>query len=218
METESLSGNADVLGEVESEIASLEQKFARLDSLKIEEDRLITAVRSLTAEETRTLGDDAAESVIVKKLIEIRARKDVASVRLASIQDKVKQQTAALAVQGETVRRSFARVLAQVWLVRQARTVAMLNELFDGPIRLQSGRIELKELTRHTLLMKQLKDADNRYCHSFDDAGQETIALRTRTRGWLAELTDLVTSEGSGLVLTVPARQSIEEPRELVEA
>jgi hypothetical protein len=107
LETESLSdadrttANVDILGIVETEFVSLEQMFAGLELLKTEKDRLSAAVQNLIAEETRTLGDDAAESVIVKKLIELRARRDVQSARLISIQDKIKGQTADLAVQGE---------------------------------------------------------------------------------------------------------------------
>jgi hypothetical protein len=215
-----IAGNADVLATVEREIVILEGSFTEFAKLEGERDRLTAAIQSLTADETRTLQDDAAESVIVKKLIEIRTRRDVQSARLAAARDKIEQQTAALVIQAESVRRSFARVLAKVWLARQARVGAILNELFGGPIRLQqSGRIELKELIRHTLPMKQLKDADNRLCHPIADPVQETIALQTRTRSWLTELTDLVTSEEPGLVLTVPVRQPIEEPaREMATA
>jgi len=75
METESLSaaervaGKADVLGTVESEIVSLEQIFAGLESFKIEKDRLSAAVRSLHAKEAQILQDGASEAVIFKKRI-----------------------------------------------------------------------------------------------------------------------------------------------------
>lgn len=212
-DTDRIAGNADVLSTVETEIVSLEQMFAGLESLKTEKDRLNAAVQNLTTEETRTLGDDAAESVIVKKLIEIRARRDVQSARLASVEDRLKEQTAALAVQGETVRRAFARVLSPIWVTRQARAMATLTELFGGPIHLRVGRVELKELTLRMSLMKQLKDVDNRVSHPISDPQQEWAALQ-RARTWLAEITDLVTSE-PGLVLRVPARQAIEQPQEL---
>ena len=212
-DTDRIAGNADVLSTVETEIVSLEQMFAGLESLKTEKDRLNAAVQNLTTEETRTLGDDAAESVIVKKLIEIRARRDVQSARLASVEDRLKEQTAALAVQGETVRRAFARVLSPIWVTRQARAMATLTELFGGPIHLRVGRVELKELTLRMSLMKQLKDVDNRVSHPISDPQQEWAALQ-RARTWLAEITDLVTSE-PGPALRVPARQAIEQPQEL---
>jgi hypothetical protein len=215
-DTDRIAGNADVLSTVETEIVSLEQMFAGIESLKTEKDRLSAAVQNLTAEETRTLGDDAVESVIVKKLIEIRARRDVQNARLAGVEDRLKEQTAALAVQGETVRRAFARILAQVWLVRQARATASLSELFGGPIRLQAGRIELRELTRHTSLMRQLRDVDNRLCHPIADPVQETAALQ-RARIWLTEIKNLIEGE-PGLTLRLPKPQPIEEPREMVTA
>jgi hypothetical protein len=208
-----IAGNADVLGEVESEIASLEQKFAGLESLETEKDRLTAAVQTLITEETRTLQDDGSESAVVKKLIEIRTRRDVQSARLTNVQEKIAGHRSSLAVQGENVRRVFARIVAQLWLARQARVGAMLSELFGGPIRLQSGRIELRELTRHTSLMRQLRDVDNRLCHPIADPVQETAALQ-RTRGWLAEVRDLVTNE-PGLTLRLPKPQPIEQPREM---
>jgi len=212
-----IAGNADVLSTVETEIVSLEQMFAGLESLKTEKDRLSAAVQNLTAEETRTLGDDAAESVIVKKLIEVRARRDVQSARLASTQDKISEQTADLAVQGETVRRAFARVLSPIWVTRQARAMATLTELFGGPIHLRVGRVELKELILRMSLMKQLKDVDNRVSHPIGDPQQEWAALQ-RARTWLAEIQDLVTSE-PGLVLKVPAvQQPSQQPREMATA
>jgi hypothetical protein len=219
-DTDRIAGNADVLATVEREIVVLEGYSLEAKKLEGERDRLKAQISALTADETRTLQDDGSEAVIVKKLIEIRTRRDVQAARLVATEEKLKQQTAALTVQGETVRRSFARVLAQVWLARQARVVGILNELFRGPIRLQqAGRMEIKDLTRHTSLMRQLRDADNQWCHAISDLAQETIALQTQPRSWLVELTNLVISEGPGLVLTVPVRQPIEEPaREMATA
>jgi hypothetical protein len=225
LETESLSdadrttANVDILGIVETEFVSLEQMFAGLELLKTEKDRLSAAVQNLIAEETRTLGDDAAESVIVKKLIELRARRDVQSARLISIQDKIKGQTADLAVQGETVRRVFARVVGQLWVARQARATAILTELFGGPIRLRTaGRIELRQLIDQMLLMRTLKDIDNRVSHSIDDQEQEIMALQ-RSRIWLAEIRDLVTSEPGLVLRNVQTKQPIEQPaREMATA
>jgi hypothetical protein len=83
METESLSdadriaGNADVLSTVESEITQLEQMFTGLESLENGKNRLTAAVQSLTAEGARTLQDDGSESAIVKRLGELRTRRDV---------------------------------------------------------------------------------------------------------------------------------------------
>src|ERR1700693_3058190 len=91
-----IAGNNQVLADVEAEIVSLEQAFTKLESLESEKIRLSAAVENLTADETRTLGDDAAESVVVKKLIEVRARLDVQKARLASTQDKIKELTADL--------------------------------------------------------------------------------------------------------------------------
>jgi hypothetical protein len=206
-----IAGNADVLGIVETEIAALEQAFVALDSLNIEKDRLTGAIESLTAEEGRTLEDDGSESQIVKKLGELRTRREVQASRLGSIQEKIKEQTADLAIQGANVRRAFAAVMAQLAMSRQAQATAILTDLFGGPVRLRIGRIELRELRDHTAPIKQLKEVNNRVSHTISDQQQETLALQ-RTRTWLAEIRSLVDAE-PGLVLKgVPAKEPIEHP------
>jgi hypothetical protein len=221
-DTDRIAANADALGKVESEIASLERMFAGLESLGNERDRLSAAVQGLHTEEAQILSDGAtSESAVVKKLIETRARRDVQSARLASTQDKVKEQTAALAVQGTAVRRAFQIVVGRLYAWRETRVTQTLTNLFSGDwIVLRDGkRLGMKDLARQTQLMKQARDLDIKMSHPIEDPAQEALALRQRLRTWLAELTDLVTSEGPGLVLTVPARQPIEEPaRELATA
>lgn len=226
METESLSdgdratANADALSTVESEIVSLEQMFAGLESLKTEEDRLSAAVQSLHTEEAQILSDSAAsESVIVKKLIETRARKDVQSARLASTQEKIREQTVALAVQGEDTRKAFARIVAQLWQSRDARVMAALIELFGGAwiVQRDGKRLEMKHLARHTKPVREMRDLDNRLCHPHGDPVSETAALQQQPRTWLSEIRSLVDAE-RGLALRVPARQPIEEARELATA
>ena len=209
-DAERIAANADVLGRVESEIVSLEQMFSRLESLKTEKDRLSSAVQSLVADETRTLADDAAESVFVRRLIELRARKDVQSARLTSIQDKITEQTAALDVQGANVRRAFQVVLARLWLAREARVTGNLVEQFGDWVVLRDGkRLEMRHLAKQTKLIKEMRDLDNKVSHPISDPVQETAALQ-RSRTWLAEVRDLVTSE-PGLTLMPPKLQPIEE-------
>jgi hypothetical protein len=223
METESLSdadrttANAAALGTVESEIVSLEQMFAALESLKTEKDRLSAAVRTLTEEETRTLQDDGgSESAVVKKLIEIRTRRDVQSARLTSTQDKIKAQTTGLADQGESVRRAFQFVVGRLYVARETRVTATLTELFGNHwIILRDGkRLEMKHLAKHTQLMKQVRDLDITVSHPIGDPAQEEIALRQRPRLWLTELTDFVNREPGLFIRSVPAKQQqpIEQP------
>lgn len=212
-----VAGNTQVLAEVESEIASLERMFTELASLGTEKDRLTTTVENLTADETRTLQDDAAESVIVKKLIEIRARRDVQSTRLVSVENRIREQTANLSIQGEAVRRAFQAVVGRLWLSRDERITAALRELFSSDwIILRDGkRTGIKDLVRHTQLMKEVRDLDIKVSHPIGDPAQEWAALQHRPRIWLTEVTDLVTTEPR-LVLTVSAkRQPIEQPREM---
>jgi hypothetical protein len=225
METESLSdadriaANADALSTVESEIVSLEQMLAGLESLNSEKDRLSAAVQSLTLDETRTLQDDGSEAVIVKKLIELRTRRDVQSVRLANTQDKIKEQTAALDGQGAAVRRAFQIVVGRLFVSRESRVTETLTNLFGADwIILRDGkRLPMKDLSKQTQLMKQARDVDIKMSHPIEDPVQEELALRQRLRTWLAEIKELVDAE-PGLVPRVPARQPIEQPRELVEA
>jgi hypothetical protein len=70
-------------------------------------------------------------------------------------------------------------------------------------------------LAKHTQLMKQVRDLDVKVSHPLGDAAQEREAWK-RARTWLGEVKDLVEGE-PGLVLTVPARQPIEQPREMAD-
>src|ERR1700674_3139811 len=125
-----IAGNNQVLADVEAEIVAIEQIFTKLESLESEKLRLSAAVENLGADEARTLADDAAESVVVKKLIEIRARRDVQSARLTSTLDKIKELTTDLSNQGARTRRVFQVVVGRLWVSRQERATAALSELF----------------------------------------------------------------------------------------
>jgi hypothetical protein len=86
--------------------ATLSQ-LARVRGIDIRhrELRKLSPAALLLAGGKRILSDGAtSESALVRKLIELRARRDVQSARLASTQDKIKQQTADLTVQGANVR------------------------------------------------------------------------------------------------------------------
>jgi hypothetical protein len=214
METENLSdadriaANADALSRVESEIVSLERHFAEIESLKTEQHRLSTAVQTLTEEETRILGDDGSgnETALVKRLGELRTRRDVQQSRLNAVQDRIRNAEADLTTQGAAVRKVFAGVMAQLWTARQQRVTATLTEMFGSPfIRLRIGRAELRELVDQTVLMRELRDSRNRFTAPIGDKEQETLALQ-RSRTWFAEISKLVNDER--LVLrTVPAKQ-----------
>jgi hypothetical protein len=219
MEIENLSDtdrNAVVLGTVENEIALLERHFAEIESLKVEKDRLCTAVRNLTDEETRILGDDGSgnETALVKRLGETRGRRDTQTARLRNTEDRIEAQIADLNAQGANVRKAFAGVMAQLWTARQQRVTTALNEMFGPFIRLRIGRAELRELVDQTVLMKQLKDSRNRFVQPISDPAQEKLALQ-RTRTWLAEIAKLIDDEGLTLKGFPAKQQPIEQPREM---
>lgn len=221
-DSDRITANADVLSTVESEIGSLEQMFAALESLKTEKDRLTAAVQSLTEDEARTLQDDgSSESAVVKKLIEIRTRRDVQSARLSSTQDKIKTQKIDLANQGEAVRRAFQFVVGRFFVAREERVTAALVELFGDWIVLRDGkRLEMRHLAKQTRLMAQARNLDVKLSHPITDPAQEEFAMRHRLRAWLGELTDIVTREPQLAIRNVPADQQkpIEQSRELVTA
>jgi hypothetical protein len=213
--------NADALGKVESEIVSLEQLYTGLESLKNEKVRLTAVVETLISEEKSTLAETTlSESVAVKRLIEVRAKKDVQSSRLANTQAKIEEQTASLSLQGERVRKAFQFVVGRLYTSREGRITKTLRELFGNDwIVLRDGkRTEMKFLARYTKLMKEIRDADNRLSHPISDAQQEEIALRQRPRLWLTELTDLVNREPGLVLRNVPTKQPSEQPSELVTA
>jgi hypothetical protein len=110
-----IAGNTQVLAEVEAQIASLEQMFAGLESLGNE--GIGFAARSTNSEcgrDGNARGDDVERICHGLEAIEIRARRGVQAARLTSTQDKLKEQTANLSIQGENVRRAFARIVSQL--------------------------------------------------------------------------------------------------------
>jgi hypothetical protein len=216
-----IAGNVQVLAEVEAEIVSLEEAFSKLKSLVKEKDGLTTAVQSLLTEGTQILSDSASsESIIVKRLLQTRATKDVQAARLAGTEDRLREQTADLATRGANVRRAFQFVVGRLWVARDTRVTEILVDLFAGGwIVLRDGkRLEMRHLARQTKLMKEIRDFDVKVSHPISDAQQEDIALRQRPRLWLVELTDFVNGEPR-LVLKVPAvPQPIEQSREMAIA
>jgi hypothetical protein len=218
METESdadrVAGNNLVLEDIDTQITAIEQIFSKIEFLENEKIRLSAACENLTADETRTLADDAAESLIVKKLIEIRARKDVQFARLISTQNKIKELTANLADQAGEIRRAFRVVVGQLFLVRQTAATETLRELFKSDwIVLKDGtRYEMKFLAKHTKAMKELRDFDVKVCHEIADPEQEILVLRQQPRLWLSALREFVASESKLVLRTASAKpQPIEQ-------
>jgi hypothetical protein len=208
------AANSDVLASVASEISHLEQMFADLTSLESERDRLTATVQNLHSEEAQILQETTNEAAIIKKLTTTRGARDVQSARLVNVQDKLAAHRIDLVDQGGRVRRSFAAVMAQIWTARQQRVSAMLSELFGGLpfIRLRTGRVTLRELTDQAAPMIQLKDVSHRVSHAIGDPVQETAGL-LRSRTWLSDVADLVRSETTLTLRTVPAKQQpIEQP------
>ena len=215
-----IAGNLEVLAEVEAEIVLLEKSIAELGSLETEKDRLSTAVQALTEEETRILGDDGSgsETALVKRLSELRTKRDVQSARLINTKDKIEAHTVELAEQGAAVRKAFAGVMAQLWTARRQRMTAILTELFGAPmVRLKTGRIEMPELLDQTVPMKHLKDSRNRFVQTISDPAQEKLALQ-RTRSWLAEVKELIESEPDLTLRSVKPSIEQRQPAEMATA
>jgi hypothetical protein len=211
-----ISGNAAALAKVESTVISLEEAFTKLAAAEAEQERLRIEVERSGADESAILGDTSlSEKDAIKRTTEAMARKAVYAARHAAAVARVKEQVSDLANQGESVRRAFQFVVGRVYVSRENRVIAQLTELFGGSwIILRDGaRSDMKCLSRHTRLMKEIRNFDITVSHPLGDPEQEEIALRQRVRLWLAELADLVTNE-PGLALTsLPGRrQPIEEP------
>jgi hypothetical protein len=222
-ETENrIAGNIQVLAQVEAEITLLEEKFAGLESLESEKDRLATVVRNLVSEETATLAETTlTESLIVKRLGEIRGRRDVQSSRLNSVQDRITNAQADLVEQAANVRKGFSGIISKLLQSRQTRALAALTELIGSPfVRLRIGRAELGELVHQTVMVKEVKTVWNTVSQSIGDPLQELQVLRLRTREWLAQARNLVENEPGLMLKNVEARQQpIEQPaREMAAA
>ena len=89
---ESTTNNA-VIDAVNGKLQTLDSEISRLDELVAKHSSLSESVADLRKKENEHLRDEAlTEDQAVAKLIEVRARADVQSARLNSLNDQIKEQ------------------------------------------------------------------------------------------------------------------------------
>src|SRR2546430_14237935 len=87
--------NKTVLDAVDTKMAALDAAIARLDDLVSKRSALVQSVSNLKQEEVGHLCNDAAnEDDAVQNLIQLRARIDVQSARVSSLDSQIKEQQA----------------------------------------------------------------------------------------------------------------------------
>ena len=189
-ESPELNPYAEALAQIESGLAQLASGFAELDDLQSEEQQLAAACEQAASEESRILADsDATEAQSVKKLIEIRAKKDLRSQRLLEHKTAINLYTDRLRFDlCEPLRRNFTNLAFALLAARRERMEKLFHQLFGNGADhgLPVSTVELTQRSRPVLDLERL-------CNWIRDAGkdpqEELTQLRSELpRRWLIEL------------------------------
>jgi hypothetical protein len=188
--------NSAELAKIELEvIAPLEQGFLRLDALEAERARLESEVKRAITEETAILNDEGlSEKDAVKRLLEVRARRDVQSSRLGAAERRVKEHRFDLLESCSVVRRKLGTVVYYVRTARTKRAKAIIEDLLEGPVRF-SG-VGLMDLVRRVKFVREIELVVNRISTGQNiDQEVELSTLRQLARQWFEECKALVFAE-----------------------
>jgi hypothetical protein len=176
-------------------IAPLEQGFVRLDALEAERARLESEVKRAITEETAILNDEGlSEKDAVKRLLEVRARKDVQSSRLGAAERRVKEHRFDLLESCSLVRRKLGTLVFYIRTSRTKRAKQIFEDLIEGPVRF-SG-VGLMDLVRRTKLVREIELVAARISTGQNiDQETELNTLRQLARQWFKECKALVFAE-----------------------
>ena len=98
------ASNTAVLSAVDAKMNELNAALGRLDDLTERRVALTESLAALKKQETEHLRNDGAnEDEAVQSLITVRAKTDVQSARLASLDDQIREQKATTVALGNTV-------------------------------------------------------------------------------------------------------------------
>jgi hypothetical protein len=193
---EQTDANSRELDKIELEvIAPLEQGFVRLDALEAERARLESEVKRAITEETAILNDEGlSEKDAVKRLLEVRARKDVQSSRLGAAERRVKEHRFDLLESCSLVRRKLGTLVFYIRTSRTKRAKQIFEDLIEGPVRF-SG-VGLMDLVRRTKLVREIELVAARISTGQNiDQETELNTLRQLARQWFKECKALVFAE-----------------------
>ena len=128
------ASNTAVLSAVDAKMNELNAALGRLDDLTERRVALTESLAALKKQETEHLRNDGAnEDEAVQSLITVRAKTDVQSARLASLDDQIREQKATTVALGNTVGSVAHTLFMQLTANRKNRATAIFDSNFLMP-------------------------------------------------------------------------------------
>jgi hypothetical protein len=188
--------NDRILAQIETGLVELETALQKLDSLIAKETRLAGELQKVSLEEAAVLKDETlAEKDAVKKLITVRATKDVQTARLEAAKQRTFEQTEFTLELGAVVRRTLARAANEILMARQARIQRLLDDLlgsqYDSGLSLSNDFIA--KASRPVVEAQQFVNFVNQGVRPTQ--AEELETLRTLPRTWFDRLVSYVNIE-----------------------
>jgi hypothetical protein len=133
-QTEIVANNKTVLDSVDLKMAAVDAALARLDDLTAKRAGLTESLADLRKQETGHLRNDAAnEDDAVQNLIQVRAKADVQTARIASLDNQIKEQQATVVSVGNDVGNCANTLWRQLVANRSARALSIFDSNFEMP-------------------------------------------------------------------------------------
>jgi hypothetical protein len=128
-----LAHNQEVLAKLQVPLLELEKAFVALQTAKRNEAELERDFQAAQNEEAILLTDQGPEKEVVRRLVNLRAVKDVRASRLAAGREQIAEQRDFVLELGLVVRKSFSNAAHQLLKTRQDRILALLGDLIPLP-------------------------------------------------------------------------------------
>jgi hypothetical protein len=129
-----IATNKAVLDSVDAKMAALDAAIVKLDDLVAKHVALSESLASLRKQEIQHLRDDTAdENAAVERLIQLRARCDVQSARVASLDSQIKEQRAQVIAIGNSAGEAAHNLWHQLKGNRTARATRVFDSNFEMP-------------------------------------------------------------------------------------
>jgi chorismate mutase len=160
-QAETVANNTPVLDVVDAKMAALDAALARLDDLSAKRAALAESVADLKKQEAEHLRNDAAnEDDAVQNLIQLRARIDVQSARVASLDNQIKEQQAQVVSIGNDAGNAANTLWRQLVANRSARALAIFDANFEMP---WGARFPKSEFIDNSKLVREIRHLSPRF-------------------------------------------------------
>jgi hypothetical protein len=180
------------LGELEVQTRKLDEAFAELERLIIQEQQADSLFQESCTEEQQILQSESSERESVKALIQIRAQRDLRGMHLANVRKRVSFQQDGIAFDvGQDTRRAFAHFSFALLQAKEGETLELFRNLF--PVESLPPGVDHRTLVQSCRRIIWHRQVSN-WCsgQSNPDQQQELEQLRELPGRWLVALRRLI--------------------------